>query len=139
MLIYDDAILHIFFLSHTFLLPCSGRKPNTFKPTQTEFVFVRMRLKTLSSLGPLFFLPTLPFELHAHCSLLVSKCSAWFPFSFEHSTLAFDKQGYNREYKIGEKGGKGFVCPSKKKEECMLLFGGGQQAGLDLILPKFQK
>ena len=24
---------------------------------------------------------------------------------------------------------KGFGCPSKKEEECMLLFGGGQQAG----------
>ena len=34
-----------------------------------------------------------------------------------------------KEYKVGEKGGKGFCCPSKKEEECMLLFGGGQQAG----------
>ena len=34
-----------------------------------------------------------------------------------------------REYKVGEKGGKGFGCSSKKEEECMLLFGGGQQAG----------
>ena len=33
-----------------------------------------------------------------------------------------------RENKVGEKGGKGFGCPSKKEEECMLLFGGGQQA-----------
>ena len=34
-----------------------------------------------------------------------------------------------RENKVREKGGKGFGCPSKKEEECMLLFGGGQQAG----------
>ena len=34
-----------------------------------------------------------------------------------------------REYKVGEKGGKGFGCVRKKEEECMLLFGGGQQAG----------
>ena len=34
-----------------------------------------------------------------------------------------------RENKVGEKGGKGFGCPSKKEEECMLLFEGGQQAG----------
>ena len=34
-----------------------------------------------------------------------------------------------RENKVGEKEGKGFGCPSKKEEECMLLFGGGQQAG----------
>ena len=34
-----------------------------------------------------------------------------------------------RENKVGEKGGKGFGCPSKKEEECMLLFWGGQQAG----------
>ena len=33
-----------------------------------------------------------------------------------------------RENKVGEKGGKGFGCPSKKEEECMLLFGGGQPA-----------
>ena len=26
-----------------------------------------------------------------------------------------------REYKVGENGGKGFGCPSKKEEECMLL------------------
>ena len=43
-------------------------------------------------------------------------------------TLTFCKQGY-REHKVREKGGKGFGCPSKKEEECMLLFGGGQQAG----------
>ena len=35
-----------------------------------------------------------------------------------------------REYnKVGEKGGKGFGCSSKKEEECVLVFGGGQQAG----------
>ena len=34
-----------------------------------------------------------------------------------------------REYKVREKGGKGFGCPSKKEEEGMLLFRGGQQAG----------
>ena len=34
-----------------------------------------------------------------------------------------------RENKVGEKGGRGFGCLSKKEEECMLLFGGGQQAG----------
>ena len=33
-----------------------------------------------------------------------------------------------REYKVGEKGGKGFGCLSKKEEECMQLFWGGQQA-----------
>ena len=31
-----------------------------------------------------------------------------------------------RQYKVG---GKGFACPSKKEEECMQLFGGGQQGG----------
>ena len=34
-----------------------------------------------------------------------------------------------RENKVGGKGGKGFGCPRKKDEECMQLFGGGQQAG----------
>ena len=33
------------------------------------------------------------------------------------------------ENKVGEKGATSFGCPSKKEEECMLLFGGGQQAG----------
>ena len=34
-----------------------------------------------------------------------------------------------REYQFREKGGRGFGCLRKKEEECMLLFGGGQQAG----------
>ena len=33
-----------------------------------------------------------------------------------------------RENKVGDKGGKGFGCPSKKEEKCMLLFGGGHWA-----------
>ena len=42
------------------------------------------------------------------------------------------------EYKVGEKVGKGFGCPSKKEEECVLLFGvGSKQGRLDLILPNF--
>ena len=58
-------------------------------------------------LWDLIFVALIDFVLH---SLLVNKVTC-------------------REYKVREKGGKGFGCPSKKEEECMLLFGGGQQAG----------
>ena len=43
-------------------------------------------------------------------SLLVNKVTCW-------------------ENKVG---GKGFGCPSKKEEGCMLLYGGGQQARQNL-------
>ena len=43
-----------------------------------------------------------------------------------------------RKYKVGEKGGKGFGCSSKKKKNaCYFLGVGSKQGRLDLILPKF--
>ena len=43
------------------------------------------------------------------------------------------------EYKVGEMGGKGFCCPSKKKNACYFLGVGIKRGRLDLILPNFQK
>ena len=45
-----------------------------------------------------------------------------------------------RENKVGEKGGKGFGCPKKKKKNaCYFLGVVSKQGRLDLILPNFQK
>ena len=60
---------------------------------------------------------------------------------FRYTTRFWKSWLRGREYKVGEKGGKGFGCPSKKEDEYMLLFLGlgSKQGRLDLILPNFQK